>query len=263
MTAPTQLAVAASHACAIDAGKVVCWGDDVPAILANIPALNDAQLIATGATHACVLSGRGVQCWGDGVAGDLTPRELTLPTQLAVGGGDGFAFACARHLQGVACWGADNFQQTDYDGAPLHIVHRSEARIAASSEVVWSIIMDLDRYPEWNPYTVGMKSTLKVGDPMVMQVKMSDTLTIEQTRARAGPQGMLGNRHHHARVQQRRALPVVGGAARGRHALDQRRSDRGHGQSAGDGVVRRRGAERVRRGGRGAEAARGVDVSVT
>lgn len=181
MAAPTQLSVAASHACAIDGGKVVCWGEDVPAILANIPAVNDAQLVAAGASHACVLSGAGVQCWGDAVSGDLTPRELTLPTQLAVGGGDGFSHACSRHLQGVACWGDDNFHQIDYNGAPLHIVHRSEARISASSEVVWNIIMDLDRYPDWNPYTIGMMSTLKIGDPMVMQVKMSDTLTIEQT----------------------------------------------------------------------------------
>ncbi len=41
--------------------------------------------------------------------------------------------------------------------------------------------MDLDAYPEWNPYTIAMRSTLRVGDPMIMSVKMSPLLTIEQT----------------------------------------------------------------------------------
>jgi hypothetical protein len=150
-------------------------------VLDKIPAVQDPSVIATGPTHACALDAKGVQCWGDVVSGDLTPRELTMTTQLAVGGGDGWAHACARHLQGVACWGADNFKQASYDGGPLHILHRSESNIHAPAEKVWSVIMDLDKYPDWNPYTIGMKSTLQIGDAMVMQVKMSELLTIEQT----------------------------------------------------------------------------------
>jgi hypothetical protein len=165
----------------IDAGQVVCWGEDVPTLLASIPKVSEPKAVATGATHACALDAGGVQCWGDLVAGDLKPRELTLTSQLAVGGGDGWAHACARHLQGVTCWGANNFGQAHYDGAPLHVLHASEARINASAEKVWSIIMDLDKYPEWNPYTIRMQSTLKIGDPMVMTVKMNDLITLEQT----------------------------------------------------------------------------------
>jgi hypothetical protein len=41
--------------------------------------------------------------------------------------------------------------------------------------------MDLPNYGLWNPFTIAMKSTLKVGDPMVMTVKMSDLVTLEQT----------------------------------------------------------------------------------
>jgi hypothetical protein len=181
LTNPSSLSVAGDHACVIDSGKVVCWGGAVKALLENIPTVTEPQLVATGATHACVLDSQGVKCWGDAVSGDLTPRELTQTSQLAVGGGDGWAHACARHLQGVACWGADNFGQAHYDGAPLHIVHSSEARINASSEAVWAVIMDLDRYPEWNPYTIKMQSTLQIGDPMVMTVKMNALTTLEQT----------------------------------------------------------------------------------
>lgn len=181
LTAPSALAVGGDHACAIDSGKVVCWGGAVREILGNIPSVSEPQLIATGASHACVLDKNGVTCWGDPVAGDLKPRELTMTSQLAVGGGDGWGHACARHLQGVVCWGANNFGQAHYDGAPLHVVHASEARIAASSEKVWQIIMDLESYPEWNPYTIHMESTLKVGDAMNMKVKMSELLTLDQT----------------------------------------------------------------------------------
>lgn len=181
LTAPTSLSVSKDHACVIDVGRVVCWGDVHKELYQGIPSLEEPQVVATAATHTCVLDKNGVQCFGDPVAGDLKPRELTLTTQLAVGGGDGWAHACARHLQGVTCWGSDNFGQAHYDGAPLHVLHSSEARIDASSEEVWAVIMDLDKYPEWNPYTIKMTSTLEVGDPMVMKVKMNDLVTLDQT----------------------------------------------------------------------------------
>lgn len=179
--APSQLVAAGDHSCVLDAGKVVCWGGTVRALLDRIPEVHEPTLLATGASHACVLDQRGVQCWGDALAGDLTPPELTQTVQLAVGGADGYAHACARHLQGVRCWGADNLKQASYDGGPLHVLHHSESRIAASADKVWAIILDLDHYPDWNPYTIAMKSTLKIGDPMVMTVKMNDLVTLEQT----------------------------------------------------------------------------------
>jgi len=181
LAAPTQLAVGGSHACAIDGGKVVCWGGDDPAIVSGVPQVTDATAIGAGASHACVVSPSGVQCWGDPAATDLKPRDLTFTQQVAVGGGGGLAHACARHQQGVACWGDDSLKQTRYDGAPLHLLYRSASEINAPAPFIWSILMDLDKYPEWNPYTVGMQSTKKVGDPMNMKVKMSPLLTIDQT----------------------------------------------------------------------------------
>jgi alpha-tubulin suppressor-like RCC1 family protein len=181
LSAPSSLVVAGDHACVIDAGKAVCWGGREKAVLEGSPELQGVRLLATGPTHVCAQDALGVHCWGEAIAGDLTPRELTGSVQLAVGGGDGFAHACARHLQGVGCWGADNFKQASYDGGSLHVLHRSESRIAADAERVWAIIMDLARYPEWNPYTIAMKSTLQIGAPMVMTVKMSAAVTLEQT----------------------------------------------------------------------------------
>jgi len=38
--------------------------------------------------------------------------------------------------------------------------------IDAPASFVWDILIDLPRYPEWNPYTVRVESTLKLGAPV-------------------------------------------------------------------------------------------------
>jgi hypothetical protein len=45
-------------------------------------------------------------------------------------------------------------------------------RIAAPARVVWQVIVDLDRYPEWNPFVVACRSTLQVGAPIDMRVRL-------------------------------------------------------------------------------------------
>jgi hypothetical protein len=44
--------------------------------------------------------------------------------------------------------------------------------IAAPAPVVWEVISDLKRYPEWNPFCLTCESTLKPGDPIDMTVKL-------------------------------------------------------------------------------------------
>lgn len=178
---PLHVAAGATHTCAIDSTGVVCWGGASSAVVDDIPEVLRPTSIASGAHHSCVLDARGVQCWGDPEASSLYPPELSNALQLAVGGGDGLAHACARHLQGVRCWGDDSLGQTKYEGGDLHVLHHSESTIDAPASVIWEVIMDLDSYPDWNPYTIAMKSTLRVGDPMVMTVKMNELITLEQT----------------------------------------------------------------------------------
>jgi uncharacterized protein YndB with AHSA1/START domain len=48
------------------------------------------------------------------------------------------------------------------------IVHTLE--VAAPAATVWSVITDLARYPEWNPFVVACASTLEVGAPIDMRV---------------------------------------------------------------------------------------------
>ena len=44
--------------------------------------------------------------------------------------------------------------------------------IDAPAERVWQVIVDLDRYPEWNPFVVSCRSTLEVGSPIDMRVRV-------------------------------------------------------------------------------------------
>jgi len=44
--------------------------------------------------------------------------------------------------------------------------------INAPAAVVWEVITDLARYPEWNPFCLKCESTLKPGDPITMTVKL-------------------------------------------------------------------------------------------
>ncbi|HVT36297.1 MAG TPA: SRPBCC domain-containing protein [Nevskiaceae bacterium] len=44
--------------------------------------------------------------------------------------------------------------------------------IDAPAAVVWEVLTDLPRYGEWNPFQVSVKSTLKPGDAIDMQVAL-------------------------------------------------------------------------------------------
>ena len=38
--------------------------------------------------------------------------------------------------------------------------------IAAPQQHVWDVLLDYPRYPEWNPYTVRVESTCRLGEPV-------------------------------------------------------------------------------------------------
>lgn len=47
-----------------------------------------------------------------------------------------------------------------------NIVTSVKVEIDAPAALVWDVLADLARYPEWNPFTVRAESTLAVGDPI-------------------------------------------------------------------------------------------------
>ncbi len=52
------------------------------------------------------------------------------------------------------------------------LVIDQSVRVAAPAAVVWQVIVDLDRYPDWNPFVVACRSTLAVGAPIDMRVRL-------------------------------------------------------------------------------------------
>ena len=47
-----------------------------------------------------------------------------------------------------------------------------EIEIDAPASSVWAVITDFDSYPQWNPFVVSAKSSLKPGEPIDMKVKL-------------------------------------------------------------------------------------------
>ncbi|HET8881304.1 MAG TPA: SRPBCC domain-containing protein [Solimonas sp.] len=45
--------------------------------------------------------------------------------------------------------------------------------VNAPAEVVWDVIRDLAKYPEWNPFCIECRSTLQPGDPIDMKVRLT------------------------------------------------------------------------------------------
>ena len=47
-----------------------------------------------------------------------------------------------------------------------HVVTSVTVEIDAPAAFVWDVLVDYPRYPEWNPYTIAVETTLQIGDPI-------------------------------------------------------------------------------------------------
>ena len=54
---------------------------------------------------------------------------------------------------------------------PDAIVVSETVEINAPASIVWDILVDLEKYPEWNPFCVECESTLEMGAPVKMKLK--------------------------------------------------------------------------------------------
>lgn len=51
-------------------------------------------------------------------------------------------------------------------GVTTHVVTSVTVEIDAPAAFVWGVLVDYERYPEWNPYTVAATTTLEIGSPI-------------------------------------------------------------------------------------------------
>jgi hypothetical protein len=49
---------------------------------------------------------------------------------------------------------------------------RVELIIPASRRAVWDVLTDFARYPEWNPFTIGVGTSGRIGDPVDLDVML-------------------------------------------------------------------------------------------
>jgi uncharacterized repeat protein (TIGR01451 family) len=126
------LAAGQSHACAIVAGGVQCWGDNGYGDLGNnstakstVPVQvsglsSGAQAVAVGYWHSCALVNGGVECWGyngDGELGNNSTLNTVVPVQVPALSSGVQAIAannisnCAIRNGDLLCWGFNLFGQ--------------------------------------------------------------------------------------------------------------------------------------------------------
>jgi hypothetical protein len=70
---------------------------------------------------------------------------------------------------------------------------RVELIIPAPRPAVWDVLVDFARYPEWNPFTVGVGTTGRIGDPVLLDVmlggkpvKMRERMRVFEPQQRVG-----------------------------------------------------------------------------
>lgn len=55
-----------------------------------------------------------------------------------------------------------------------HVIESITVEIDAPAQVVWDVMVDYPRYPEWNPYTVAVDTTFEIGDPIDLTLPNPD-----------------------------------------------------------------------------------------
>jgi uncharacterized protein YndB with AHSA1/START domain len=55
-----------------------------------------------------------------------------------------------------------------------HVIESVTVEIDAPAEFVWGVLLDYPNYPQWNPYTLAVATTLAVGSPIDLTLPKPD-----------------------------------------------------------------------------------------
>lgn len=108
LDAPEQIVAGYSHTCALDDGRVLCWGSNEFGEI-EVPRLQQPTMIAAGAWYTCAIDGPSVICWGENTFGQLDVPSLVEPKAIMAG----HNHACAIDRYGLQCWGRNAFGQAE------------------------------------------------------------------------------------------------------------------------------------------------------
>jgi uncharacterized protein YndB with AHSA1/START domain len=75
-----------------------------------------------------------------------------------------------------------------------NLVTSIEVDIDAPASLVWEVLTDLARYPQWNPFCPRIESTLKLGEPVHMHISVpgtSQTQPVNETLVACEPERLL------------------------------------------------------------------------
>jgi uncharacterized protein YndB with AHSA1/START domain len=89
-----------------------------------------------------------------------------------------------------------------------HVVTSVTVQIEAPAAFVWRVLVDYERYPEWNPYTIAVDTTLELGDRIDLtlpQVDGSDGTFINREFIR------IVDPPHHLRYDTGEEMPGIHG----------------------------------------------------
>jgi uncharacterized protein YndB with AHSA1/START domain len=55
-----------------------------------------------------------------------------------------------------------------------HVITSIRVEIAAPAAFVWDVLVDYPNYPQWNPYTIEVSTTLELGEPIDLTLPSPD-----------------------------------------------------------------------------------------
>jgi alpha-tubulin suppressor-like RCC1 family protein len=183
------LALGALHSCAIDTGRLSCFGGNFDGqvgdgtttdteVPVSVPSLSEAQNISLGVGHSCAIDDGAVFCWGRGDRGQLgvEPREVSSVTARRVEGlpepataiAAGAEHSCAIAAGAVYCWGANESGQlgngTTVDSdVPVEISGLTGATVIAAGDAHTCAVLASGTVTCW-----GANSHRQLGDGTAM-----------------------------------------------------------------------------------------------